>query len=465
MDYDKFIERLEKELVVTLGCTEPIAIAFAAALAKKHVKGEIITSVRVLASSNVLKNAMAVAIPGAQGCGVDLAAALGVFAGDFSKGLEVLTGLTPVDVEKAKRLIEGELVSVELAETLKKLYIEVVVETTQSYAKVIVADEHTKVVLIEVDGLTLINTLTENELSGNGIGREGGNVTGDVGTGNESGSETGIKPGRRTEGESDTGREEDSFITLDSIWEFVQRVQIKDLDIIKKAIELNTIIGLEGLTHEYGLQVGKTINESIRKGFLTDDLITHAMALTAGASDARMSGSTLPVMSNSGSGNQGISATLPVVAVGERLQVSNERLIRAVTLSNLIAIYIKIRIGRLSALCGATASGTGASCGITYLLGGGKAEIKSAIQNMQGNTTGMFCDGAKVGCALKLSSCTNAAVLAALMAIEGIAIQSTDGIIERNAEQTIENLRRLANEGSREVDRVILDIMVNKKVS
>ena len=274
--------------------------------------------------------------------------------------------------------------------------------------------------MIEVDGLTLINTLTENKSNGSG-----------------------------------SVRKEDSFITLDSIWEFVQRVRIKDLDIIKKTIELNTTIGLEGLTNKYGLQVGKTIIESIRKGILTDDLITHAMALTAGASDARMAGSTLPVMSNSGSGNQGISATLPVVAVGERLQVSNERLIRAVTLSHLIVICIKSKIGRLSALCGATASGTGASCGIAYLLGGGKAEIKAAIQNMQGTKTGMFCDGAKVGCALKLSSCTNAAVLAALMAIEGIAIQATDGIIEGDAEQTIENLGRLANEGTREVNRGI----------
>lgn len=427
---EKFLERLEKELVVTLGCTEPIAIAFAAALAKNHAKGDIVTSVRVLASANVIKNAMAVVIPGTQGSGAKLAAALGVLAGDSSKGLEVLAGLTLRDVEQAKRLIEDKLVMVGLAETSQKLYIEVIVETSQSYAKVIIADEHTKVVLIEVDGLTLINTLTENKSNGSG-----------------------------------SVRKEDSFITLDSIWEFVQRVRIKDLDIIKKTIELNTTIGLEGLTNKYGLQVGKMIIESIRKGILTDDLITHAMALTAGASDARMAGSTLPVMSNSGSGNQGISATLPVVAVGERLQVSNERLIRAVTLSHLIAIYIKSKIGRLSALCGATASGTGASCGIAYLLGGGKAEIKAAIQNMQGTTTGMFCDGAKVGCALKLSSCTNAAVLAALMAIEGIAIQATDGIIEGDAEQTIENLGRLANEGTREVNRIILDIMVNKKVS
>lgn len=426
----KFLESLEKELVVTSGCTEPIAIAYAAAVAKNHVNGEIVTSVSVLASTNVIKNAMAVVIPGTQGSGANLAAALGVVAGDSSKGLEVLTGLTPGDVEKAKRMINDKLVVIGLAKSTKKLYIEVVVETSCSYARVIIADEHTKVVLIEVDGLNLINTLTKNKSS-----------------------------------ESGDMRQEDTFITLDSIWEFVQRVKIEDLAIIKKTIELNTRIGLEGLTNKYGLQVGKTIKESIRKGILADDLITYAMALTAGASDARMSGSTLPVMSNSGSGNQGISATLPVVAVGERLNVSNERLIRAVTLSNLIAIYIKSRIGRLSALCGATASGTGASCGITYLLGGGKAEIKSAIQNMQGTTTGMFCDGAKVGCALKLSSCTNAAVLAALMAIEGIAIQATDGIIECNAEQTIENLARLANEGTADVDRVILDIMVHKQVS
>ncbi|MCB8814280.1 L-cysteine desulfidase family protein [Desulfosporosinus shakirovi] len=432
MEYKKFLERLEKELVVTLGCTEPMAIAFAAALAKKHVKGEIITSVRVLASANVLKNAMAVAIPGAQGCGVDLAAALGVIAGDFAKGLEVLEGLTPRDVENAKTMIEQGKVMVGIADTSKKLYVEVIVKTPQSYARVVVADEHTQVVLVEVDGNLLINRLSADESGA---------------------SETG-----------DSGRSEDSFITIDSIWEFVQRAQISDLTIIKKAIELNTSVGLEGLLNAYGLEVGKTIKNSVGKGMLSDDLITHAMALTAGASDARMSGCTMPVMSNSGSGNQGISATLPVVAAGEKLQVSREQLIRAVTLSNLIAIYIKLKIGRLSALCGATASGTGASCGIAYLLGGGKAEIRSAIQNMQGNTTGMFCDGAKAGCALKLSTCTSAAVQSAIMAVEGKTIQATDGIIESTAEQTIENLGRLANDASYEVDRVILDIMVQKKV-
>ncbi|WP_088228843.1 L-serine ammonia-lyase, iron-sulfur-dependent, subunit alpha [Desulfosporosinus sp. FKB] len=422
----EFLGLLEKELVVTLGCTEPMAIAYTAALAKTYVRGEV-TSVNVFASANVIKNAMSVTIPGTKNSGVNLAAALGVIAGDCTKGLEVLEGLSSLDIEKAKAMIREERVTVEVAETSKKLYIEVILATPESFARVVVADEHTRVVLIQVDGQTLLNTLPEEE-------------------------------------KDDNEETEYSFLSLDSIWDFVQAVNSKDLTIIKKAIELNKTIGLEGLFNEYGLQVGKTIKENIRKGLFADDLITQAMALTAGASDARMSGCPLPVMGNSGSGNQGISATLPVVAVGEKLGSAEDQLIRAVALSNLIAIYIKTKIGRLSALCGATASGTGASCGITYLLGGGKNEIQRAIQNMQGNVAGMFCDGAKAGCALKLSTCTSTAVQSAIMAMEGLAIQSTDGIIEQTAEQTIANLGRLATQGTKEVDRIILDIMVNKKV-
>ncbi|WP_088188450.1 L-serine ammonia-lyase, iron-sulfur-dependent, subunit alpha [Desulfosporosinus sp. FKA] len=425
--YDvEFLGLLEKELVVTLGCTEPMAIAFTAALAKTYVRGEV-TSINVFASANVIKNAMSVTIPGTKNSGVNLAAALGVIAGDSTKGLEVLEGLSSLDVEKARAMIREERVTVEVAETTKKLYIEVILATPESFARVIVADEHTRVVLIQVDGQTILNTLAE-------------------------------------EGKDDNEETEYSFLSLDTIWDFVQAVNPEDLTIIKKAIELNKTIGLEGLFNEYGLQVGKTIKENIRKGLFADDLITQAMALTAGASDARMSGCPLPVMGNSGSGNQGISATLPVVAVGEKLGAAEDQLIRAVALSNLIAIYIKTKIGRLSALCGATASGSGASCGITYLLGGGKNEIQRAIQNMQGNVAGMFCDGAKAGCALKLSTCTSTAVQSAIMAMEGLAIQSTDGIIEQTAEQTIANLGRLATQGTKEVDRIILDIMVNKKV-
>ena len=429
MEYKKFLDILHKELVITLGCTEPMAIAFAAALAKQYANEENIAAIEVLASPNIIKNAMAVTIPGTQSSGVNLAAALGAVAGDPSKGLEVLAGLKQQDINKARTMLEEKRVTVGVADTSKKLYIEVRVETSHSYAKVIVADEHTKVVFIEVNGDILQNNLNEHE-----SGEDGGD-------------------------------DKLSFLTIDSIWDFVRSVQIDDLEIIKRAIELNTKIAFEGLRNDYGLRVGKTMQESIQKGFLAGDLITQAMALTAAASDARMSGSTFPVMSNSGSGNQGISVTLPVVAAGEKLKVSNEQVIRAVTLSNLIAIHIKSKMGRLSALCGATASATGASCGITYLLGGGKEEIESAIQNMQGNATGMVCDGAKAGCALKISTCTSAAVQSAIMAMEGRVIKETDGIIEESAEQTIENVGRLAHQGSQEVDRIILDIMVHKKVS
>ena len=425
--YDsEFLRLLEKELVVSLGCTEPVAIAYTAAIAKSYAPGEI-TSVKVIASPNVIKNAMAVIIPGTAECGVDAAAALGAVAGDYSKELKVLEGLTPGDIARAKALIQAGKVQVQVADNSKILYIEVLVSTSESSARTIIADEHTKVVLIEADGKILLN-----EADG------------------ESGAETGKSSGYE-------------FLSLNSIWEYVQNVNLSDLTIIRQAIELNKTIGMEGLENKYGLQVGKTIKENIGKGVYADDLNSLAMALTASASDARMSGCPLPVMSNSGSGNQGISATLPVVAAGEKLGVTEETLIRAVTLSHLVAIYIKTKIGRLSALCGATASGTGASCGITYLLGGGLEQVETAIKNMQGNVAGMFCDGAKAGCALKLSTCTSTAVQSAIMAVNGISIQPTDGIIASTAEQTIENIGRLATQGSKEVDRIILDIMVNKK--
>ena len=257
-------------------------------------------------------------------------------------------------------------------------------------------------------------------------------------------------------------KENIKFLTLDAIWEFTNLVDVKELDIIKDSIELNMKIGLEGLKNPYGLQVGRTIKENTDSNILSGDISTYAIALTAAGSDARMAGCVMPVMSNSGSGNQGISATLPVVVFAERLKVEREKMIRAVTISHLITIYIKLKFGRLSALCGATISGIGASCGITYLLGGGIKEIKSAIQNMLGNVTGMLCDGAKPGCALKIATCTSAAIQSALIAMHGITIQSSDGIIENDPEQTIENLCRLGNQGTLEADKIILEIMLKK---
>ena len=426
MDKKQFLDVLSEELVVALGCTEPIAVAYAAALAKKNLRDNNIIAVQVYASGNVLKNAMSVTIPGTQSCGVAMAAALGIVAGDADKNLEVLSGLTGADIAKAEAMIEQGIVTVGVADTSKKLYIEVRIQTPESSSKVIVADEHTRVKLVEADGQV-------------------------------------VSEGDCETTEFSTTEHARAFLNIDSIWEFVQTVDIADLGIIEQSIELNQRISNDGLQNPYGLQVGRTIKANVSKGILGDDLATHAMALTAAASDARMGGCSLPVMSNSGSGNQGISATMPVVAVGERLQATWEKIIRATTLSHLITIYIKTKFGRLSALCGATVSATGASCGIVYLQDGGKEEVKKAIQNMLGNVTGMLCDGAKAGCAMKVSTCTNAAVQSALMAMQGHGIQETEGIIEKDPSYSIENLCRIGNEGTIETDKIILEIMLNKK--
>lgn len=424
MEKEKIFDILNRELVMALGCTEPVAIAYAAALAGKYVKDRMAFHIKVSASGNVIKNAMAVSIPGAGGSGINLAAALGILA-HTDKNLELLTGLTNEDIENAKKMIKEGVVTVEIADSPKKLYIEVIVETQKSYARVVIEDAHTNVVLIEVDKQIIKNNQTCSMVQLD-------------------------------------EKENIKFLTLDAIWEFTNLVDVKELDIIKDSIELNMKIGLEGLKNPYGLQVGRTIKENTDSNILSGDISTYAIALTAAGSDARMAGCVMPVMSNSGSGNQGISATLPVVVFAERLKVEREKMIRAVTISHLITIYIKLKFGRLSALCGATISGIGASCGITYLLGGGIKEIKSAIQNMLGNVTGMLCDGAKPGCALKIATCTSAAIQSALIAMHGITIQSSDGIIENDPEQTIENLCRLGNQGTLEADKIILEIMLKK---
>lgn len=425
MEEQLFFDVLNKELVPALGCTEPIAIALAAATAIKYVKGENIVYLNVSASNNVIKNAMSVIIPGTGSCGINLAAALGSLSKNHDKCLEVLNGLSEKDIEKAKAMLKEGIVSVNLADTSKKLYIEVMIETNESSAKVVIEDMHTNITLIEVDG----NIIKKNHVNEEEI------------------------------------QEEDSydFLNIDSILDFVDSVNTNKLQIVKKSIELNKRIGNHGIEKEYGLQVGKTIKEGIKNGILADDLANNAMMLSAAGSDARMGGCLLSVMSNSGSGNQGITATLPVVAAWEKLELSEEMLLRATALSHLITIHIKSKFGRLSALCGVTIAATGASCGIVYLLGGNRNAVKSAIQNMIGNVAGMFCDGAKAGCALKVSTCTNAAVQSAMLAIKGIAIKATDGIIDEDVEKTIENLCRLGNMGTFETDKIILDIMLNKE--
>jgi len=429
MEESKFIEILNKELVRSQGCTEPITITYATALARKHVDG-MVTQVKINASRNLLKNAMNVTLPGTQSNEINLssalmAAALGIIKPDTEKNLEILSNITKMDVENAKELISAGIITLNFSDSELKLYLEVMVKTNLSIARVIIANSHTNVVLIEVNGniikkipLDKLN-LSKKELSAD-------------------------------------------FLDIPGILDFIEKIEISKLDTIKSSIDINKKICFEGLEKSYGLCVGRNIKLNKNTGFFSDDITSQTIAFTAAGSDARMSGCSLPAMSNSGSGNQGISTTIPVVIVGEKLDLPMESLIRAVTLSNLITIYIKSQIGRLSAMCGATISATGASCGIVYLLGGHKSEIESTIQIMLANLTGMICDGAKSGCALKIATCTYASIQSALLAVNGVKINNNEGIIEKNPEKTIENLCNLVNIGMLTVDNQIMEIMLQK---
>ncbi|WP_312471376.1 L-serine ammonia-lyase, iron-sulfur-dependent, subunit alpha [Neobacillus sp.] len=424
MTKHKILTILERELVVALGCTEPVAIVLAAATAKSYALGRI-KAISVMVSGNIIKNAKSVGIPGMSAKGLEFAAALGATAGDPNKQLEVLNGLTMQDERRALKLIEEGKVTASQADTPKRLYIEVIVQTEKHTSRVVIFDNHSNITLIEVDGKEVYLGGCEN---------------------------IGIQ----------TDEEQLEALTVDEIYEWVLQADLNDLSLIKKSIELNQVIGLEGLSGDYGLNVGKTLKDNIKKGFLSDDLATAAMSLAAAGSDARMAGSTLPVMANTGSGNQGIAVTLPVVAVAEKLQVSEEKMIRAVALSHLITIHIKSKFGRLSALCGVTAAGMGASGAIVYLLEGGLQQIKAAIQNTIGNVSGMICDGAKAGCAMKVSTCSNVAVQSALLALNHQEIQSTDGFIHDDVEKSIESFCKLGNEGTRQTDELILKLMLEK---
>lgn len=436
MTHADILALLEKELVVALGCTEPAAVAYAAALAARAAGGEP-RSVEVEASANVIKNAMAVGIPGTPFTGMSYAAALGAAGGDPERRLAVLAGLDAAAIGLAARLVEAGAVKVRRAETPKKLFVEVLVRGAAGEGRARIEDEHDRVTLVSGPRAPA-------------AGKAAPASDGSAASLPEAASVASAAPAGRLD------------LDIPGVFAFAETVELSRLGIIRRAIELNAEISREGLSGDYGLRVGKLIRENVEAGILADDLLNAAMSKAAAGSDARMAGSPLPVMSNSGSGNQGIAATLPVLAVGERLGAPEEKILRAVTLSNLMTVYIKSKFGRLSGLCGAVVAGTGSACGIAYLLGGGLPEVKSAIQNMIGNVSGMLCDGAKGDCALKISTCTAAAVQAALMARRGISVTQVEGIVDADPEKSIENLARLGNEGSPALDEIVLDVMVSK---
>lgn len=427
---DEIIELLHKEIKPALGCTEPITVALAVAKSCELLRTKSLEPARieVEVSGNVLKNGMGVGIPGTGMVGLHVASALAQVCGKSEYKLEVFRDLTPEAVGKAKSIVADKRVKISIADTTQKLYVSAVVRNGEDYARTVIQGCHDNIVYYGINGEALYETSTTPKCS---------------------------------PGDSGNGDGNDVELDVRTVWDFVREVQLEEIEFILESARMNKELAEEGLLHDYGLKVGKTIRANIHNEVFGHGLLTYSMALTAAASDARMAGCTLPAMSNSGSGNQGITVTMPVVAAAERMNSSREDLVRALTLSHLIAIHIKQYLGRLSALCGCVVASTGSACGIVYLSGGNYDQACYAIKNMIGNITGMVCDGAKVGCALKVSSAVQSAVQAAILALENICISQDEGIIEGCVEHTIRNLATIGTQGMKETDDLILNIMCN----
>ena len=420
----EIIELLHKEVKPALGCTEPIAVALAAAKASEILDAPA-AEVAVEVSGNILKNGMGVGIPGTDMIGLNIAAALGAICGKSVYGLEVLKDLTPDDVEKAKKMVAENMVSISLANTSKLLYVKVTVRNRNDEAWTVIEDDHDKIV----------ETGHNGEICNLRNGCDG-KATTDKST-------------------------LDYKLTVKEIYSFTKSVAYDDIKFILGDRDLNLALAREGLEGSYGLGVGKAIRENQHEIF-GDDFMSFAMGMTAAASDARMAGCKLPAMSNSGSGNQGITVSMPVITYAIKYDVDDERLARALILSNLVAIHIKGYLGKLSALCGCVIASTGSACGIVYLQGGSYDQICATIKNMIGNITGMVCDGAKVGCAMKVASGVSCAIQSAVLALRGKCVCETDGIIDKDIEKTIRNLGEIGSFGMKTTDQLIQRIMVCK---
>ncbi|MCP4117040.1 MAG: serine dehydratase subunit alpha family protein [Desulfobacteraceae bacterium] len=417
-----YINLINREVVPALGCTEPVTVALAAARAVEAL-GKTPEKVTARVSSNLLKNGMGVVVPGTGMAGLPIAAAVGAICGKSELGLEVLRDLTAEAVEQGKKMIGQGQALVELANTDELLYAEVIASAGDDSGRCIIAQEHNAIVCVERNGREVFSSPWPHDIE----------------------------------------TEEAWNLTVESIYDFAMNAPFDTISFILEAARLNNSVAQAGLAGEYGLKVGRSIYEDIKSGFRSDDMALFATRLTAAASDARMDGIMKPVMSNSGSGNQGITATMPVVAYARWLKKSDEDLARALIMSHLTAIHLKHYLGRLSALCGAILAATGASCGIVVLLGGGLEEIEYAIKNMIGSITGMICDGAKSSCALKVAAAVEAAINSAYLAMRKNGVPGREGILDCNLEAAIKNLGNLGSFGMVGTDKVILDIMIAKQ--
>ena len=440
----QILDILHREVKPALGCTEPIAVALAVAKATEIISDncpdicaegwrlKAPLHIDVAVSGNILKNGMGVGIPGTGMVGLPIAAALGAVCGCSACGLEVLSGLSDAAVSRARELVSTGRVNVSVSPTDRLLYVKATVSVDGGATASAEVDPHAYAV-IEDDHDRIVETSFADRILMS--------------------SESGAAAAESPAGEYG--------LSVRGIYDFALSAPFEKIAFILEDRTLNLALAHEGLNGHYGMEVGRAIRENQREVF-GDDFMSYSMGMTAAAADARMAGCTLPAMSNSGSGNQGITVSMPVIAYANMYKVDDERLARALILSNLVAIHIKSYLGKLSALCGCVVASTGSACGIVWLQGGGYEEVCYAIKNMAGNITGMVCDGAKTGCAMKVASGVSCAVQSAVLALRGTCIPSTDGIIDDDVEKTIRNLGSIGSAGMKAADRMIMDIMLCK---
>lgn len=421
---EQIIALIKREVVPAIGCTEPIAVALCVAKATETL-GCHPENIKVFLSANILKNAMGVGIPGTDMIGLPIAVALGALIGKSEYQLEVLKDSNPEAVEAGKKMIESQCIDIALKENIEeKLYIEAVCTHGNDLATAIISGGHTNFVYISRNQDVLLDNRTPASAEAQAAHVE---------------------------------------LTLRKVFDFATTAPLEEIEFILEARRLNKNAAERSFQGKYGHELGRMLrNSQTERNIMGNNTFTHILSYTSAACDARMAGAMIPVMSNSGSGNQGIAATLPVVVYAEDNHNSEEELTRALILSHLTAIYIKQSLGRLSALCGCVVAATGSSCGITYLMGGGYQQVMYAVQNMIATLTGMICDGAKPSCALKLTSGVSTAVMSAIMAMEQKCVTAVEGIIEENVNQSIRNLTKIGSEGMNETDKLVLDIMTHK---
>lgn len=424
--WTQFIRAVQEEVKPALGCTEPVSLALACAIAAEQLGAEV-TKIEAWVSPNLMKNGLGVTVPGTGMVGLPIAAALGAIGGNAQAGLEVLKYATPEALARAKALLEAGLVQVKLQEPCDEiLYSRACVYAGEASAMVTIAGGHTRVVEVVCRGETRF-TLDEPQ------------------------DEVNADPLWVL---SDT--------TLAQIVAFAEQVPFGAIRFILQAGELNDALSREGLSGKWGLHIGATLTKQRSRGWLAQDVGSDIVIRTSAASDARMGGAMLPAMSNSGSGNQGIAATMPVVVVAEHVQADQERLARALMLSHLSAIYIHHQLPRLSALCAATTAAMGAAAGMAWLMGEGYQTIAMAIGSMIGDVSGMICDGASNSCAMKVSTSVGSAWKAVIMAMDETAVTGNEGIVAHDVEQSIANLCALACRSMQATDRQIIEIMASK---